>query len=485
MYKPIPSVIPCYGNDEDRAEFPSLARSMYQETHLRSAGTIGLPVSRRPWREVPNLDSAPPSSVGSDQRRYEKRLNKTRKLKEQHRFTSQGEYQKGVDENRRKPPQKMQHPPAYHSGGRRMGGDDLAKPADPREAFKLPVWARRSSASTAAGPGAARGESTMAKSRGRKSVTVLSAVPSSSAAILAGEGGAATAPKRKTASASSMLTPGGGQVGADAQEPAEDISHLQKRVNELDKLIDPLQSNYQGMSLDPRDKPATVDGNRPFVMVASRLRTRDPRPFNVNVKPMQRWGRRPDSLFDGEGYPLPASAAESELDRRERQKKEYIVQWKENLDRKKKGKKVTLPCYANKTQTKRYHDKLHSTYALMSRGEGWKEQRESVHEDASTRREKNTYKGNAGTYFFGQPMQPEDFDEANRGVMRTHLSEAGYKGEMDWKDMPYKIDPTETPLTYIPVRVEGVVTGPESYIDRNNGLSKYAEQDCNVKRTAL
>lgn len=42
-----------------------------------------------------------------------------------------------------------------------------------------------------------------------------------------------------------------------------------------------------------------------------------------------------------------------------------------------------------------------------------------------------------GTYYFGQPMQAEDFVEINRGVKRTELSDAGYRGEYDWGDLLY------------------------------------------------
>ena len=41
----------------------------------------------------------------------------------------------------------------------------------------------------------------------------------------------------------------------------------------------------------------------------------------------------------------------------------------------------------------------------------------------------------------------------------------------------WDVDPNEKKLSYIPERVEGSVTGPESYLFLRGGRSKYMEQE--------
>jgi len=492
MYKPIPAKIPCWANEEDTAEYPDLAHSVYQKTILTSAGTVGVPVSRRPWREVPNLDTAPPSAVGSDQVRYVKKQEKTQKIALKERLKSQLAYQAMVDKNRKSAPDKLVHPPKYRSAGKVLGGDGVEAEEDNREIFKLTKEEREKVLRQ-------RKEAKAAATEKKEE-----APPASEAVGSRGSGLLAARKIKKVSEKAAAAAPDPSMKDAPVQEnpdalvstyqamsirpgclPSTSVRDAPVVVPEQKKL-DPLLSTYQAMSLKQGSELTTVDGNRPFVMIASRVRTHERRPFKLDVKPHARYGRRPDALFDGDGYPLPAGS-ESEFERRARQKKEYAKQWEERAARKKHDAKIQLPVYANKTQAKRYKDKLVSTYGLMSSGGTgeWRTEREKEYEYAHETQIKNTEKGNKGTYYFGQPMQAEDFVEINRGVKRTELSDAGYRGEYDWGDLLYKIDPNEAPLAKIPVRVEGNVTAPESYLDREKGKSKYGEQECVVRRTAL
>ncbi|CAD7966911.1 unnamed protein product [Amoebophrya sp. A120] len=497
MYRPLPNRLPCWANQEDTDEYSQLAHSVYQNTILESARLKALETGRKftlsgktknaadkpyevPWKHVPNIDTAPPSSVGSDQVKYEKKKEKKQKRDLKNRLKTQIEYQAKVDENRKKPPVKLDYAPKFASGGIVYGGDEKSriKENDPRMIFKLPVseqnrikeLAKTTSSSTAGAKTGTRAETQQEQLDIKTKSDVLIADEVKKKSF----GDCFQAGKRND----SIQPP----IPKRVVDPNKEPTALEK----IEKLLDPQLSTYQAMSVPQGSRILTKDSNRPFVMVASKVRTHEAKNGKLTVKPHTNYGRRPDAPFDIDGYPMGAIGAETEFERRDRQKLEYAKQWEERVERKKKGKQVILPVYANKTQAKRYKDKLVSTYGLMSAGkEEWMAEREKNFEYAKKTNEYNTDKGNTGTYYFGQEMQPEDFVELNRGVKRTELSEKGYKGEYDWSDLLYKIDPTETPLSYIPERVEGVVTAPESYKDRDKGRSKYGEQDCIVKRTAL
>jgi len=127
---------------------------------------------------------------------------------------------------------------------------------------------------------------------------------------------------------------------------------------------------------------------------------KEPKPYRCVVKPHTNYGvKGHDAKMDAEGYWVAPDLLEDDEQKRERQKKEIDIQWKERADRKSKEKAKDIPCWGNKTETKRYKNKLTSTYQYMSVGEGWEDEREKSHMDAEDFYKFITKRGNKGIRF--------------------------------------------------------------------------------------